>query len=172
MTTGEPEGEPILGTLRAEAGTGVVRLETLLPTPAEGVWSALTDPQCLAHWLGQIQGDLTVGGEYEARYFASGWEGTGRVEVCEPPARLRVRSKAPDGPEVVIEATLTADGDRTVLVLEFHGLPLDNLAAYGAGNQIHVEDLAGYFAGRAPCDAAARWQELHPSYQELAVGLV
>jgi uncharacterized protein YndB with AHSA1/START domain len=171
MTTGSPEGERILATLRAEGGTGTVRLQTLLATPVEDVWSTLTDPQRLAHWLGEIEGDLTVGGEYAARYFSSGWEGTGRVEVCEPPGRLRVRSKAPDGPEVVIEADLSADGDRTVLVLEFRGLPLANLAAYGAGNQIHVEDLDGYLAGRPPCDAAARWQQLHPSYQDLAVGL-
>jgi hypothetical protein len=74
-----------------------------------------------------------------------------------------------DEPDGVLEATLTADGDHTILVIEDRGVPLGRIAAYGAGDQIHVEDLAAYLAGRAPCDARARWQELHPAYQRLAV---
>ena len=72
--------------------------------------------------------------------------------------------------EDVIEATLTADGDKTILVWEERGMPLDQIAAYGAGVQIHVEDLAAYLAGRERRDAAARFGELFPTYQELAVG--
>src|SRR6267154_526079 len=41
----------------------------------------------------------------------------------------------------VIEVTLDADGDPTILVVEERGMPLDLLAAYGAGIQVHVEDL-------------------------------
>jgi hypothetical protein len=44
-------------------------------------------------------------------------------------------------------------------------MPLDLLAAYGAGVQIHVEDLAAYLAGRERVDAAGRWAELQPAYQ-------
>ena len=36
-------------------------------------------------------------------------------------------------------------------------MPLDLLAAYGAGIQVHVEDLAAHIAGRERCDADARW---------------
>ena len=39
--------------------------------------------------------------------------------------------------ESVIEATLTAEGDRTLLVWEERGMPLDQVAAYGASVQIH-----------------------------------
>jgi hypothetical protein len=45
-----------------------------------------------------------------------------------------------------LRATLTTDGDQTVLVWEERGMLLDQLAAYGAGIQVHVEDLAIYFA--------------------------
>ena len=38
-----------------------------------------------------------------------------------------------------IEATLTADGDQTILVIEVRGMPLDKIAFYGAGWQIHAE---------------------------------
>ncbi len=38
-------------------------------------------------------------------------------------------------------------------------MPVDLLAAYGAGVQIHVEDLAAHLAGRERSDADARWNE-------------
>ena len=48
-------------------------------------------------------------------------------------------------------------------------MPLDQLAAaYAAGIQVHVEDLAAHLAGRERCDADARWSELLPAYQDLA----
>jgi hypothetical protein len=47
-------------------------------------------------------------------------------------------------------------------------MPLDHLAAYGAGIQVHVEDLAAYIAGHERRDAGARWGELLPAYQDLA----
>jgi len=50
-------------------------------------------------------------------------------------------------------------------------MPVDLLAAYGAGVQVHAEDLAAYLAGRERCDAAARFDELFPAYQELAANL-
>jgi hypothetical protein len=73
--------------------------------------------------------------------------------------------------ELVIEAKLTADGGQTILILEERGMPLDQLAAYGAGIQVHVEDLAAYIAGRERCDAGARWAELLPAYQDLAASV-
>jgi hypothetical protein len=48
---------------------------------------------------------------------------------------------------------------------------LDQLAAYGAGMQVHVEDLAAHLAGRERCDAQARWAELLPAYQDLAAAV-
>ncbi len=172
MSTDTPGSSPgrirVLGTLRAADGTGVVRLEDRFPTDPDDLWSALTEPDRLVRWLGEVDGDLRPGGEFTAHFFASGWEGTGRVDACEPPRRLRVLTTSPDQPDGVLEVTLTADGDHTVLVVEDRGVPLDQLAAYGAGDQIHVEDLAAHLAGGERCDARARWQELHPAYQELA----
>ena len=45
-----------------------------------------------------------------------------------------------DANEHVIEATLTADGDETVLVIEVRGVPLKQVAGYGSGWQVHVEE--------------------------------
>ena len=51
----------------------------------------------------------------------------------------------------MIEAVLTAEGERTRLVVEERGLPLDVLYKYGAGWHAHIEDLA------------ATWPEANPS---------
>ena len=80
------------------------------------------------------------------------------------------RRKGPPYDEA-IEATLTADGDQTILVIEVRGMPLDKIAFYGTGWQIHAEDLAAYLAGREPGDAGARWAELVAPYQDLAASL-
>ncbi len=171
MTTNAPGGIRILGSLRSADGAGIVRLEDRFDTDMDDLWSALTDPHRLARWLGEVEGDLRPGGQFRARYFASGWEGTGRVELCEPPQRLRMRTKSADEPDGVIEVTLTADADQTILVIEDRGVPLGQIAAYGAGDQIHVEDLAAYLAGRERCDARSRWQELHPVYQDIGANV-
>ena len=133
MTSNARAGTRILGSLRSADGKGIVRMEDRYDTDIDDLWSALTDPRRLARWIAEVEGDLRLGGEFHAR-FTSEWEGTGRVEACEPPRRLLLLTKAPGQPdEHVIEATLTADGDQTILVIEERGMPLGQLAAYGAG---------------------------------------
>ena len=163
-------GDP-LGSLRSEDGRGVVRMEARFDTDINGLWSALTDPARLAGWFAEVEGDLREGGDFRARIFFSG-EATGRIDACEPPRRLLVTLRDADPQpgqpeEEVIEVTLAPDNDTTVLVVEEWGMPLNLLAAYGAGVQVHVEDLASYLAGGRRSDAA-RFNELLPVYQALA----
>ena len=86
--------------------------------------------------------------------------------MCEPPRHLLVTMTPGGEDETVIEAELVADGDRTRLVVEERGLPLEELAAYGAGWQTHVEDLAALLEGRERTDWRTRWTELSPAYRE------
>jgi len=165
MTSNAQPGVRILGSLRSADGKGIVHVEDRFDTDMDDLWSALSDPRRLARWMGEVEGDLRLGGEFRARFFASAWEGTGRVEACEPPRRLLLLTMQPDRPgEQVIEVTLAVDGDQTILAWQERGMPLDYLAAYGAGIQVHVEDLAAHLAGRERCDAGARWNELIPAY--------
>ena len=167
MTGNARAGTRILGSLDVADGQGIVRMQDRYDTDIDDLWTALTDPHRLARWIAEVEGDLRLGGEFRAR-FTSGWEGTGRVQACEPPRRLLVLTRDADEPdEQVIEATLTADGDQTILVIEERGLPIEHLAAHGAGWQVHVEDLAAHLAGRERCDIKARWTELLPAYQAL-----
>jgi len=169
MTGGTGGSGRVLGRLGSVDGKGVVRVEDRFDTDIDDLWSALTDLGRLGRWLGDVEGDLRLGGKFRARFFASGWEGTGRVEACEPRKRLLVlTTEAGEQEEHAMEATLTAEGDQTVLVIEERGMDLTQLAPYGAGLQVHAEDLAAHLGGHDRCDAQARWAELLPSYQDLA----
>lgn len=157
----------VVGTVRSVDGSGAVRMEDRYDTDIDDLWSALTDPQRLGRWIADVDGDLCLGGEFRAS-FTSGWEGPGRVDVCDAPRRLIVTMSPGQGDETVIEAELVADGDQTCLVIEERGLPLDELAAHGAGWQAHVEDLAAHLAGRERVAWRTRWTELTPAYRERA----
>ena len=161
----------VLGTMRRlPDGTGAVRMEDTYRTDLHDLWSALTDPSRLARWIADVEGDLRLGGQFQAT-FTSSWEGTGRVEVCVAPHRLVVRLWEEADDETVVEATLAAEGDVTRLVIEERGLPLGSISAYGAGWQAHVEDLAAYLGGRDDSGWQARWHQLRPIYDDLAAGL-
>jgi uncharacterized protein YndB with AHSA1/START domain len=169
MTSNAHPAPRILGSLRSADGTGIVRIEDRYDTDIDNLWSALTDPDRLARWYGQVEGDLRPGGQFRAHL--EGWDGTGRVEACEPGRRLLVRTNADEPYDVVVEATLTSGGDQAILVIEACGMPLDLIAAYGVGWQIHAENLAAYLAGRERGDTEARWSELTSPYQDLAANI-
>jgi hypothetical protein len=68
-----------------------------------------------------------------------------------------------------VAAELVGDGDQTTLEIEVQDLPLDLVWAYGAGWQVHVENLAAYLAGRDGYSADTRMDELEPSYRDMTV---
>ena len=85
----------ILGSLHQVDGEGVVRMEDRLDTGIDDLWRALTDPDRLAHWYGEVEGELREGGEFRLRITLAG-ERTGRVDVCERPRRLLLTTRDPD----------------------------------------------------------------------------
>ncbi len=178
MTKNAPDGTSILGSLRSVDGRGVVLLEDRFDTDIDDLWSAITDPGRLAQWHAKVEGDLREGGTFRLFVEADDWEGTGRVEACEAPRRLVVSSRESEQSwrkgqgvppfDATLDATLTADGNQTVLVVEIGNLPLEPLPYFGVGWQVHFEKLAAYLAGSALGDAERRWEVLVPAYQDLA----
>jgi uncharacterized protein YndB with AHSA1/START domain len=140
----------------------------------DDLWAALTEPDRLVYWFGEVEGERAPGHELRLNITLSGGR-VATVDACEPPSRvlltLRDPEPGPGQPERTrLEVRLTADGEETVLVWEERGLPLPLLPAYGAGIQIHVEHLVDYISGRQPRDVEARWGELLPAYEALGVG--
>jgi uncharacterized protein YndB with AHSA1/START domain len=148
-----------------------VRIEDRFDTGIDDLWGALTDPDRLAHWFGEVEGELSEGGEFRVHIALAG-ERRGLVEVCEPPQRLLMTMRDPDPQpgqpgETVIEAQLIDEGARTTLVWEERGMPVSLLPDYGAGVQIHVEHLADYIGGRELRNIEARWGELFRAYEAM-----
>jgi uncharacterized protein YndB with AHSA1/START domain len=158
-------GGSLVGSLRAVDGKAVVRMQDRFSTDIMDLWSALTDPERLARWIATVDGDLRLGGEFRAR-FTSGWEGPGRIDVCEPPLRLLVTMSPGQDDQTVVEAEIIPEADQTLLVVEERGLPLDEAAAHGAGWQAHIEDLAAHLAGQPSADWRTRWAALTPTYRD------
>ncbi len=159
----------ITGTMRAlDEKHGAVRVEDVYDTDIDDLWSACTTPARLARWIAEVTGDLRVGGTVQAS-FTSSWTGPGRIEICDAPRHLLLTMEPATDDEAEIEAWLTQEGDRTRLVVEERGLPLDGLHFYGAGWQAHLEDLGRSLAGE-PSAWKPRWTELTPVYEAMPVG--
>jgi uncharacterized protein YndB with AHSA1/START domain len=159
----------IKGTLHSNSSIGVVRLKCRFETDIDDLWSALTDPQRLARWYGNVDGDLRVGGEFAASVFASGWDGHGHIDVCDSQRKLEVTMWEEENKKHVVTAELTGNEDHANLALEVRGITLDVLFAYGVGWQLHIEDLGAHLAGRNYVDRPSRWDELEPTYRAMAV---
>ena len=86
----------VLGTLGSAHGRGIVRIEDRYDTDIDDLWTALTDPSRLARWYGEIEGELHLGGQFTVYLEGAGLRATGRVDVCEPPHRVRVTTRETD----------------------------------------------------------------------------
>ncbi|MEO7060970.1 MAG: SRPBCC domain-containing protein [Lapillicoccus sp.] len=168
-----------IGTMRALDETrGAVRVEDLYDTDIDDLWRACTTPDRLARWIAQVSGDLDVGGTVRA-VFTSTWTGPVRIDVCDAPHHLVLTMEPGGDDETRLEAWLTAEGTRTRLVVEERGLPVGQLHFYGAGWQVHLEDLGRSLALGGPAHDEngwseqtpapawqARWTELTPAYRD------
>ncbi len=171
----------IIGTMRAlDDVRGAVRVEDVYDTDIDDLWQACTAPARLARWIAEVSGDLRVGGTVHA-VFTSTWTGPARIEACDAPDHLLLTTEPETDDETQIEAWLTAEGSRTRLVVEERGLPVGQLHFYGAGWQVHLEDLGRSLAGAGSAHAGGwseqkaapawheRWTALTPAYQNTAV---
>ena len=155
-------------TMRAlDDKRGAVRADDVYDTDIDDLWEACTTPERLARWIADVSGDLQVGGTIHAT-FTSTWTGPGRIEICERPRHLLLTMEPGSEDETELEAWLIEEGDKTRLVVEERGLPLDGLHFYGAGWQAHLEDL-GRSLGANPSNWKARWTELTPTYKTMSI---
>lgn len=148
-------------------GSGKVRMESVYPAGPDDLWAAISEPARLARWIADVDGDLRVGGTISAR-FTSGWEGPGRIDVCDPPRHLVMTMGPETDDETVIEAVLSPDPGGTRLVVEESGIPLPEIGAHGAGWQAHMDDLVAHLTGGESPRWQTRWVELAHTYQDLA----
>ncbi len=160
---------------------GAVRVEDVYDTDIDDLWRACTTPERLARWIATVSGDPSVGETVQA-VFTSTWAGRVRIEVCDAPRHLLLTMEPGADDETQLEAWLTTEGSSTRLVVEERGLPVGQLHFYGAGWQVHLEDLGRSVASDGPAHVGgwsaetaapawhARWTELIPEYHDAGVG--
>jgi uncharacterized protein YndB with AHSA1/START domain len=166
---------------RLDETHGAVRVEDLYDTDIDDLWQACTTPERLARWIARVDGEMWIGGMIHA-VFTSSWTGLARIEACDAPHHLLVTTEPGTPDEGQIEAWLAEEGSRTRLVVEERGLPMKNLPFHASGWQVHFEDLARSLDADGPAhpqgwSSAAgapgwkqRWEELTPTYQQMATG--
>jgi uncharacterized protein YndB with AHSA1/START domain len=165
---GNPE-TAIDATLLSSGDVGIVRMNVRYAAGPDEVWSALTSPQRLAQWYGAVEGDLRTGGEFTAFISISGWDGRGRIELCDPPRQFLVVMWEEEGKETVVTVALSPSSHHTLVDVEVRGVPLDLIWAYGIGWHMHAENLGIHLAGLECLASESRWAELEPTFRQMTV---
>ena len=85
------------------------------PDPVDDVWSALTEPDRMARWIGTYDGERAPGGTgtFTMTHEQEPVGEPMRIAECDPPRRLVVEWVGQD--EWSVEVDLWREGDRTVL---------------------------------------------------------
>jgi uncharacterized protein YndB with AHSA1/START domain len=143
--------------------TDRIERDILIEAPVDVVWRVVTEPDHISQWFSeQAEGDLRPGGDGELR-----WEEMGpipfRVETVQPPHTFSFRWVHPagevarEGNSMLVEFTLTAEGEHTRLrVVESGLLALDwdeerkahYVEEHNKGWDEHLADLREYAAAR------------------------
>ncbi len=155
MTATTPLGQ----VLRDDHG---VRLEFVrtYDEPIEGVWSALTEPDRVATWMGTISGDPATGTvEFVMAEHEGGTPQAVAIVECVPPTRLVVVLPSPDGPwQVTVD--LGTEGDVTTLVFAQRLVEPYDASSIGPGWHYYLDRLGAVIVG---AEVPADWDDYYPA---------
>ena len=153
----------------AADGTVTLRYERHFPRPIETVWSAITQPERMADWLGAGELEPRAGGRFSVRVGPDGRVAiTGRVLTWQPPSALACTWTWPGGVETVIRYELTATSTgATRLVFTHTGLPSDQMGSVLPGWHLYLERLGQLVDGSKPeADFSARHAAIRMLYAQ------
>ncbi len=121
----------IFGDIALDGARRTVTVEREYATTAADLWSALTEPERVARWIGRYTADSDA---YRLEMGDGSAVVTGRVLACEPQMRILVLWQFAGEAETELEATLAPHGeDRVVLTLTHRRVQAVTAAVYGAG---------------------------------------
>ncbi len=134
----------------------VVTREVRVSARPETIFRFLTDPSQMVKWMGKdVQLEPQAGGVYHVDINGMAIASGKYLEVV-PNERVRFsfgwegeNQPVPPGSSVV-EITLIADGDSTLVRLEHSGLPAEAQEMHGHGWELYLSRLAAVVEGRDP----------------------
>ena len=154
-----------------------VKIQRLLPGPADRVWAYLTESDKRRQWLAAGDMDLTVGAPFtltwrndelmdEPGQSPDGMGGEhsmdSRITELDPPNRISFAWS--NSGDVTFE--LESRGDEVLLTIIHRRLPSrDMLVKVAAGWHAHVDVLEAKIASVAPRPFWSNWQDLRDEYE-------
>ncbi len=149
-----------------------LRFERTLPFPLEDVWSAVTVPERLALWFGQLAGDPGSG---RVELLMTAEEGAEpdpvTIHECHRPHRLRVTLGGEDD-DWSLELTLDPVDGGTDLVFVHHLRGCDDARCLGPGWQLYLDRLEAVLGGAAvPDDFDRYYPALADAYRVAVVDI-
>ncbi len=121
----------IFGDIALDGARRTVTVEREYAASGSDLWSALTEPERLARWIGRY---TATGDDYRLEMGDGSAVVTGRVIVCEAQNRIVVRWRFTGEAETELEATITPHGqEHVVLTLTHRRVQAITAAVYGAG---------------------------------------
>lgn len=158
MTVTTPLGQ----VLRDEEGMRLEFVRTY-DDPVDDVWSALTEPDRVARWIGIVSGDPATGTvEFVMSEDEGGTPETVTILECAPPTRLVLEVPTPDG-IWHLSATLAAQGGSTTLVFVQRLAEPYDASSVGPGWHYYLDRLGAVVADEAVPDD---WDEYYPSLSD------
>jgi uncharacterized protein YndB with AHSA1/START domain len=144
-----------------------VTLRREYPFPVEDVWSAWTDPERAARWLGEIRGEARPGSTIELCMSPPDSDiATLTILLCEPPSRLLVKWEWPDEGDSYVDLRIEPlGGSRCALTLEHVALVDDTTISYGTGWEDFLIRAGLMLDGREP--GSVPWEAIGPAIKPL-----
>ncbi|SEP81237.1 Uncharacterized conserved protein YndB, AHSA1/START domain [Devosia sp. YR412] len=140
-----------------------VHFERFYPRPVNTVWSALTQPERLADWMGAAYVEPRVGGRFELMV-GGPHPMTGRVRVWDPPKVLEFSWSNTHAPDSVVRYELQRQGEGTRLIFTHQGMPYVNSALMLPGWHDFLEHLGSALLEANPRVDPDGWQKRQAIY--------
>lgn len=143
-------GSQALGTFEPRGDHIDVRFERHYPRPVETVWSALTEPERLADWMGVSKIEPMLGGRIELMVDGP-HPMSGQITEWDPPRVLEFTWSNTHAPDSLVryELSRAADGG-TRLIFTHQGMPYENSALMLPGWHDFLARLGDWLAGEPP----------------------
>ena len=121
----------IFGDIALDGARRTVTVEREYATTTADLWSALTEPERIARWIGRYTAE---GDGYRLEMGDGSAEVTGRVLACEPETRILLLWTFAGEAQTELDAILTPHGaGHVVLTLTHRRVQAITAAVYGAG---------------------------------------
>jgi uncharacterized protein YndB with AHSA1/START domain len=139
------------------------------PDPIEDVWSALTEPDRLARWIGVYRGERRVGGTGTFSMTQEEGEHAGEpttIIECDPPRRLVVEWVQQDADAWRVDLDLWVEDGRTVLRFVQLFPAAADVTDMAMGWHWYLDKLDAEISGRPqPADWDTFIAEVGPGYR-------